>query len=124
MTMRSQAGLGGATLAGTQRSATLPGSPTQTLKGLNKTAKGTTRPMGATLPVRACIAMHYHALPCLAWPCIALHCAAPKPIVAKGTAAVMKGVAEPIYKSQSLQLSLIALDANPCCPLSGFRHRQ
>ena len=80
MTMRSQAGLGGGILAGTQqRNATLPGSPTQqTLKGLNKTAKGTTRPMGATLPVRACIAMHNHALPCLpclaflALPCLAL----------------------------------------------------
>lgn len=57
--MRSQAGPAGGSLSGTQqRTPTLPGSSTQ--KGFNKTAKGTTKPMGATLPVSACIALHLH----------------------------------------------------------------
>ena len=53
-TMKSQAGLGGGSLAATQqRGPATPGSPTQqTMKGFNKSGKGmTARPMGATLPV-------------------------------------------------------------------------
>ncbi len=53
-TMKSQAGLGGGSLAATQqRGPATPGSPSQqTMKGFNKSGKGmTARPMGATLPV-------------------------------------------------------------------------
>ncbi len=53
-TMKSQAGLGGGSLAATQqRGPATPGSPNQqTMKGFNKSGKGmTARPMGATLPV-------------------------------------------------------------------------
>ena len=53
-TMKSQAGLGGGSLAATQqRGPATPGSPSQqTMKGFNKSGKGMTgRPMGATLPV-------------------------------------------------------------------------
>ena len=53
-TMKSQAGLGGGSLATTQqRGPATPGSPSQqTMKGFNKSGKGMTgRPMGATLPV-------------------------------------------------------------------------
>ncbi|KAL0053856.1 hypothetical protein WJX82_000103 [Trebouxia sp. C0006] len=52
-TMKSQAGLGGGSLAATQqRGPATPGSPNQqTMKGFNKSGKGmTARPMGATLP--------------------------------------------------------------------------
>lgn len=53
-TMKSQAGLGGGSLAATQqRGPATPSSPNQqTTKGFNKSGKGmTARPMGATLPV-------------------------------------------------------------------------
>ena len=55
-TMRSQAGGGPGSLAPTQqRASTTPGSPNQqSTKGFHKMAKGTTRPMGATLPVSPC----------------------------------------------------------------------
>ena len=125
--MRSQAGLGGGILAGTQqRNATLPGSPTQqTLKGLNKTAKGTTRPMGATLPVRACIAMHNHALPCLpclaflALPCLALPSL---PCLALPCLA-LPCLALPCFVLPGSALYCIAcrgIACYPCCRLSGI----
>jgi len=61
-TMKSQAGLGGGSLAATQqRGPATPGSPNQqTMKGFNKSGKGmTARPMGATLPVSLLLHVAY-----------------------------------------------------------------
>jgi len=64
-TMKSQAGLGGGSLAATQqRGPATPGSPNQqTMKGFNKSGKGmTARPMGATLPVSLLLHVVYSGL--------------------------------------------------------------
>ncbi len=76
-TMKSQAGLGGGSLAATQqRGLATPGSPTQqTTKGFNKSGKSTTaRPMGATLPVSLLLRVAYSGLHLSISYCCSLSC--------------------------------------------------